>query len=377
MYQRSLVKFGEPFTQYSKENWKRFLDDCFIQWNKDINTLLDFQTLLNSINTNIQFTMEYNEEELPFLDILIKKTKDNKIETDIFYKATDAKQYLLFSSCHPRHTKINIPYNLARRICTIVSEKNTRDLRLLELKNTLLERHYPVQLINDGIKRAKSITTEELRKTKKSNKPTHITLPYVSTYNPRNIEAFNTIKQNLPILHKDPKLKRILHNVKIVRSHKQPKSLKKILTNARLHPTPNNAGVKKCNRPNCGTCPYILEGSTYHFKHGQLFTIKSELNCASKNLIYVIRCAGCQKEYIGSTGNSICQRCIVHRQQITHPQYRQIYLSTHIDTCAKSIHPQFSICPFYKCSERVPTQTRLNKELRFIQKYKPELNRIE
>lgn len=29
------------------------------------------------------------------------------------------------------------------------------------------------------------------------------TLPYISTYNPRNIDAFNTMTANLPLLHKE------------------------------------------------------------------------------------------------------------------------------------------------------------------------------
>ena len=39
-----------------------------------------------------------------------------KIQTDIFYKPTDSKQYLLYTYCHPKHTRISIPYNLARRL---------------------------------------------------------------------------------------------------------------------------------------------------------------------------------------------------------------------------------------------------------------------
>ena len=53
--------------------------------------------------------MEYNDEQLPFLDILIIK-KDTNIETDIHYKPTDSKQYLQFTSCHPKHTRTNIPF---------------------------------------------------------------------------------------------------------------------------------------------------------------------------------------------------------------------------------------------------------------------------
>ena len=72
--------------------------------------------MLNEMNPNIKFTKDTSEEELPFLDVLMKK-RNTRITTDIYY------------SCHPHHTKTSIPHNLARRICTIVSEKDTRDIR--------------------------------------------------------------------------------------------------------------------------------------------------------------------------------------------------------------------------------------------------------
>ena len=86
--------------------------------------------------------------------MLIKKTVD-KIETDIYYKPTDSKQYLLFNSCHPKHVAANIPYNLARRICTIVDNTETRNIRLEELKTFLENQNYPKTLIEAGIKKAK------------------------------------------------------------------------------------------------------------------------------------------------------------------------------------------------------------------------------
>ena len=77
--------------------------------------------ILNNLHSDIKFTIELNENKLPFLDILITKYKA-QLSTDIYYKETDTNQYLDFKSCHPSHTKRSIPYKLARRICTIVSD---------------------------------------------------------------------------------------------------------------------------------------------------------------------------------------------------------------------------------------------------------------
>ena len=109
--------------------------------------------------------MESNDTELPFLDIRIYK-ETNRLETDIYHKATDTFQYLNCTSCHPRHIKQNIPFSMARRICTIVSNPQIKETRLQELSNRVLKRNYPLQIIQDGIKRAKPIPLEDLRKTK-------------------------------------------------------------------------------------------------------------------------------------------------------------------------------------------------------------------
>ena len=73
-----------------------------------------------------------------------------------------SKQYLLFNSCHPKHVATNITYNLARRICTIVDNTETRNIRLEELKTFLKNQNYPKTLIEAGIKKAKEENQETL-----------------------------------------------------------------------------------------------------------------------------------------------------------------------------------------------------------------------
>ena len=80
----------------------------FILWNPEHGNIEEFQTILQTLHGKIKFTIETSQEELPFLDILIYK-EGTAIETDIYHKQTDTFQYLHYSSCHPRHTKNNIP----------------------------------------------------------------------------------------------------------------------------------------------------------------------------------------------------------------------------------------------------------------------------
>ena len=94
--------------------------------------------------------MESNPNKMNFLDVQLLILND-KVITDVYYKPTDAQNYVPFKSTHPKHTLENIPYNLARRLCTIIDERSTLNKRLEQLTNTLIHLGYPLTLINQGM----------------------------------------------------------------------------------------------------------------------------------------------------------------------------------------------------------------------------------
>ena len=368
LYKKTNEEFGEEFSQTLKKNWKRYLDDCFIIWNKGDSELQRLKNILNDLDPDIKFTLEKSSTKIPFLDVLVKKEND-KISTDIFYKSTDTHQYLHFGSSHPRHIKRAIPYNLARRICTIVSDEETRNQRLNELKQFLTDQHYPINLINDGIMKAKGIDRQDLiNPILQNNKETKI-LPLVTTHNPRNPNIAPVVNHLNGVLKTDEDMARVLTKLKFINSKRQPKNLKRILC-----PSTINTSIKtvsKCGDIRCGTCPFLKQGSSVDFR-GKQFRINSDMSCHSKNLIYTIICDGCNKFYIGETGTTLRTRIRVHKQQIKDPEYRKIKLSEHIDVCGGG---QFKVFPFYKLFTESATERR-EKEKHFIQTLKPCLNRL-
>ena len=82
-----------------------------------------------------------------------------------------------------------------------------------------------------------------------------------------------------------------------------------------------------------------------------------------------------EENYIGQTGDQLKNRMTIHRQQLNHPELRQLGLSEHLETCAYSKHPKFRVIPFYKVS-RDCEDTRKSIERHFIRKYQPKLNEI-
>ena len=167
LYDKIEEKFGTEFSKHFKEEWMRYLDDCFINWDTRIAEVTELLLTINNLNKGIKFTMDAQPTKNTFLQILLG-VKNDKIITDIYYKPMDTFQFLPFTSCHPKHIKKNVLYNLARRIRTIVDEKNTLDSRLLDLKEKLRRQKYPDQLINYGTEKAKSIPKEELRKKRRN-----------------------------------------------------------------------------------------------------------------------------------------------------------------------------------------------------------------
>ena len=184
LYEKIRTEKGKEFAKYIEDQWKRYLDDRFMFWQNSHEDLDLFEHMLNSLHKDLKFKIQTNCVQLPFLDILVMK-EGTSVSTDIYYKATDSKQYLNFNSCHPKHTKINIPFSLARRLCIIISNKSTLDIRLKELTTTLIERKYPLQIIKSGITRALEIPRENLLRVHEKNEE-NIT-PFISTYSPKNL----------------------------------------------------------------------------------------------------------------------------------------------------------------------------------------------
>ena len=90
LYAICKVKWGEEIGSEIEKNWGRFLDDCEIPVDEDKVDPKDLLEVLNSIDGNLQFTMQKSKEMVPLLDILIRKD-GTKIWTDLYTKPTDTR----------------------------------------------------------------------------------------------------------------------------------------------------------------------------------------------------------------------------------------------------------------------------------------------
>ena len=124
--------------------------------------------------------MKYSKDQIPFLDILIKRN-ESVIWMDLYHKPTDTQRCLPFTSSHPNHCKRNIPFCLARRICTI-AENNAEKLKNLEKR--FIKIPLPRFTNKTRISQGPFNTTKDLRKPKKPSNEN--ILPFITTLNTNN-----------------------------------------------------------------------------------------------------------------------------------------------------------------------------------------------
>ena len=182
---------------------------------------------------------------------------------------------------------------------------------------------YIGRLINKGRKYSKRGATKNTnRETTPGN-----TITLVHTFNPREPNLFQIINSSLDILKGSERMKKIINQTKFVNSTRQAQNLKRILTKATF-PKKNSIPVaKRCGQPRCKTCPNIQETGSIKLKNAdQIFEIKDEMTCISKNLVYCITCAGCNKYYIGQTGDCLRNSHCTQATPKNHPELRQIDL---------------------------------------------------
>ena len=94
----------------------------------------------------------------------------------------------------------------------------------------------------------------------------------------------------------------ILSKFKLIKSKRQPYNLKRLLAKAKFTSNDEYA-LKNCNRPNCGLCIHMLEGNSLTFNCGTKLKVHENMSRDVKNVIYAMKCRGCEEEYIGEIGN--------------------------------------------------------------------------
>ena len=159
---------------------------------------------------------------------------------DIYFKPTDTRRCLPFSSSHPNQEKHTIYPSTENFYHT---GKSTTEIKtVIRIKWKPKKYDYPVNIITNGVKKVQEILQNELGNQKKNK-----VWPFISKFNSNNPPVYNAIKNSLRVLKRNNVLG--FESIKLINSKRQPLNLKKLVTKVEFS---NDAvGVRKCQDLRC------------------------------------------------------------------------------------------------------------------------------
>ena len=197
------------------------------------------------------------------------------------------------------------------------------NLRAAQLTTYLLKRGYKRNFVTKQIQRAANNPRTIALQTKDVNKPTRV--PFITNFNPSLPRISNIIKKHYHLLPSSDRCKKVFPHLPVVAFRRSPNQ-RDLLVSAKLSSNSTNphpqlpSGSYRCGK-NCATCPYISDGLTNYtfFSTGETRSIKSNLTCETKSLIYMIQCNRCNLQYKGETKRRLKDRFNEHRRTIDNP----------------------------------------------------------
>ena len=124
-----------------------------------------------------------------------------------------------------------------------------------------------------------------------------------------------------PILYKSSGTRKLV-DVKPTIGYRRPKNLQDFLVTSDLPeikwlPGRNRISIPRCNQSACRHCP-VLDRTGWIKSHStsRKYRTQTRISCTSSNLIYLIQCQLCNKQYVGQTRNKILSRLNQHYSTI-------------------------------------------------------------
>lgn len=295
--------------------YSRYLDDIFFIFPAPEEDLKEFESFLNSLISGIKITLVYSYEKVDFLDTTIYKlyeTNADVLQTRVFFKETDTHQLLDRNSFHPKHTARGVLKSQLLRFKRISSSFSDYDESCRILFNALSKRNYAKSMLRK-MKRDIWLSSESARVKNDNNKILPIIIPY-NNIGTEMARAWKTaIGEN-----------NLFQNYRLITAYCNGKSLHKNLIHSSLvamdhqHTdrrivTSQSAGNIRCTNTRCKACNYITEARSFNSSYnGRGFQLHAKFTCRSNNIVYLVTCSKCNKQYVGETGRSLGERVVDH-----------------------------------------------------------------
>ena len=335
---------------------KRYIDDILIIWTGTVVQLQQFLQDLNKFNPNLKFTHQQSASTIDFLDVTIYKDTSfpftNILDVKTFQKKLNLYQYLHFSSEHPRSVfKALIKGECIRYIKTNSTEESYI-ATVFSFRKRLLRRDYPAIFVEKATDTVKY--SDRQKYLNKISKPPGPPPPLYKLVSP---SGFNSLKQLvlqnysklksmfprfIPLRHPTLHNKLVRAQIKLTDSQFVDLTLslnleEEVPPSESLVKLPNlrplKYSINACKQPRCLTCKVHLNTtptfkSNYPLNQTQ-YAIRHTFSCRSSNVVYLITCTKCKKQYVGCTTTELRVRISHHRSSIN--QKRATYIHKHFN----------------------------------------------
>ena len=260
-----------------------------------------------------------------FLDINVYFDDDNKLHYRLYTKPTDSRSYLNPKSFHPKHVFHSVPFSQMMRIMNRNTKEETREEDITQVKTDFMNSGYNRKILDDiEHKACERITTEQTNMEINMDENTD-TIVFTIDY----FEEFDVFKKVVKSVEED--LSTLFNNVKIKVTCRKSSSIGNMfIQNKRLCIQNKNTGSQKCGHTRCLTCPLMITSNSIPI-NGIDIKVRKDLNCKSKNCIYLCICKKCPKNnaYFGQTVQEHHNRMSSHRQKFCIDKFTKSALSMH------------------------------------------------
>ena len=335
----------------------RYIDDIFILWPKSEN-LSTFTMALNKFHSSIKFTITTSQSTVNYLDLTISKnnTPNNSLVLTIqtYEKPNNLFQYLHYTSNHPKSTFKGIIIGECIRHARNNSSESLYQIQIEKFRTRLQRKSYPIGLINNCFKKVHYHNRNQYiqEQIKPSNPikcrpilkcplpPQYSLLQKVILTNHKLIQdlvqkpifiytSHKTIKKSLVNAKHNPNEQDLIDIYASCQFNYlqeiSPPTVTTTTTSSIIQHTP-----KPCRSKKCSICQYYNPAQYFiSTSTKQKFRIKHSFTCNSTNIIYLITCKKCRKQYVGKTTKTLRER--INRHKATIRSKQKIYISVHFN----------------------------------------------
>ena len=147
--ENELLDNAESNCSFFPKLFLRYVDDCFALFDCSDHAYL-FLDLLNNLHPSITFTVERNNDCMPFLDVNVR-IESNSFVTSVYRKTTHTGVLLSFLAVAPLVWKKGMILCLLNRAKMICSSTVMFQSEVANLKEMFIANAYPIKFINNVI----------------------------------------------------------------------------------------------------------------------------------------------------------------------------------------------------------------------------------